>query len=200
MARRICPRCGSRKTAKILWGMPAMTDKLQKQLDKKEIVLGGCSVILPTPTHHCNTCKKDFGGDYFEQSTFVKELNFYVGGFFGTSHWVYLNTVASGRILKYATTDGGYGVDIKNEQSCEDILYVPLDNQWIRFNVDFLRCYFIDWKRRYVDKTVLDGTQWELEVIFENGTTIKRHGSNKYPPHWDKLLRFFRKYGLPNIK
>jgi hypothetical protein len=46
----------------------------------------------------------------------------------------------------------------------------------------------------------LDGTQWELNVTFDNGTTIKRYGSNAYPPHWKKLIATFHKYGLPIIR
>jgi hypothetical protein len=182
--------------------MPAMTDELQEQLAKNEIVLGGCCVILPSPTHRCLSFKKDFGGDYFNPPTLVKELYFYVGGYFGTSHWVYVNTATSGKVIKYATSDG-YDIDIKDEQSCDatNILRVPLDDdQWIHFNMDLLRCYFMDWKRRYVDKTILDGTQWELEVTFENGSTVKRNGSNQYPPHWNKWLETLHKYGLPNMK
>ncbi|WP_217437534.1 hypothetical protein [Paenibacillus sp. JMULE4] len=176
-----------------------MTSKLQEQLEKKEIILGGCCIVIPTPTHHCNTCKKNYGGCYFEIPTYVKELYFYIGGFFGTSHQVYLNTKTSGLVLKYVSSEG-YGVDIKNDCDGIDILRVPVHDQWIEFNDDMLHCYFIDWKPRYVDKNVLDGTQWGLEVTFENGTTIKRHGSNDYPPHWNKLIKLFQKYGLPAIE
>lgn len=44
MSKRICPRCGSRKTAQILWGMPAFTEELEVKLKNKEIVLGGCCI------------------------------------------------------------------------------------------------------------------------------------------------------------
>jgi hypothetical protein len=179
VARRICPRCGSRNTAQILWGMPAFTEELQEKLDKKEIVLRGCCITETDPSHQCNKCNKDFGGKYFQFPTGVKELYFYVGGFFGTSHWVYLNTETTGQVLKYANTEGP-GINIKTEEFIEgaEIMRVPLNNQWIKFNDDLLRCYFIDWKPQYVDKDVIDGTQWELEVILEDGTKVKRYGSN----------------------
>lgn len=34
MSKKICPRCGSRKTAQILWGMPAFTEELEVKLKK----------------------------------------------------------------------------------------------------------------------------------------------------------------------
>ncbi len=199
LPKRICPRCGSKNTATIIWGMPAMTQELQDKLDKKEIVLGGCCIEIPTPSHHCNTCRKDFGGSYFAEPTFIKELYFYVGGFFGTSHWIYLNTEKLGKTLRYAFSDG-CGIDIKAEcADCNNITLIPIEEKWIEFNNDLLRCYFIDWKSRYIDRNILDGTQWELNVTFDNGTTIKRYGSNAYPPHWKKLITMFHKYDLPII-
>ncbi len=60
MARRICPRCGSRNTATILRGMPAWSPELQEKMDKGEVVLGGCCITDCDPTHHCNKCEKDF--------------------------------------------------------------------------------------------------------------------------------------------
>ena len=37
--------------------------------------------------------------------------------------------------------------------------------------------------------SVVDGTQWELEVNFENMKPIKVYGSNKYPVYWDKFIK-----------
>jgi hypothetical protein len=62
MKREKCPHCGSGNTAMILWGMPPYSEELKVQLKRKEIVLGGCCVSDNDPSHHCNTCKKDFGG------------------------------------------------------------------------------------------------------------------------------------------
>mgnify|MGYP000843569679 FL=1 len=197
--RRICPRCGSKNTATILWGMPAMTQELQDKLDKKEVVLGGCCIAIPSPTHHCNSCGKDFGGNYFIKPTFVKELYFYVGGYFGTSHWVYLHEQKYGKILRYVASDSHY-IDIKSELADCNVSSIPVGHKWDEFNKDLLKCYFIDSKSRYINQNVLDGTQWELNITFDNGTRIKRYGSNAYPPHWGKLVATFHKYGLPKIK
>ena len=67
-----CPYCGSRNTARIFYGMPLFTKELQDKLDAGRVVLGGCCLtgaetedgewVSVDPTHHCNNCKKDFGG------------------------------------------------------------------------------------------------------------------------------------------
>ena len=75
----------------------------------------------------------------FPYPNVVKELYFYVGGFSGTSHWVYLNTEMDGHILKHAASEGFY-INIKKEEYYEDvdILRVPLDDRWIKFNDELL--------------------------------------------------------------
>jgi hypothetical protein len=82
-----------------------MTPELLDKLDKKEIVFGGCFFAVSSPSHHCHACRQDFGGSYFAEPTFIKELYFYVGGYFGTSHWVYLNTEKFGKTLRYAFSE-----------------------------------------------------------------------------------------------
>jgi hypothetical protein len=195
LSKRICPSCGSRYTAKILWGEPAMSLELAEKLENREIVLRGCCMPVPHPTHHCTSCEKDFGGSYFAEPTCIKELYFYVGGYFGPSHRVYCNTEESGKLLSY---EGFPGNDGYIGRTTDWLNHVSLEDRWEEFNADLLRCYIIDWKETY-EIEACDGTQWELTVTFDNGTTIHRHGSNDFPPHWNKLLRLFSKYGLRGI-
>ncbi|MDR1941322.1 MAG: hypothetical protein LBQ47_03260 [Endomicrobium sp.] len=59
MERKICPKCNSQNTAYILYGLPIMSGKLRKQIDKGTLVLGGCCVT-DNATHHCNDCTHNF--------------------------------------------------------------------------------------------------------------------------------------------
>ena len=61
LEKTVCPKCGSKNVAKILYGYPAFNEKLKKQLDNGEIVLGGCVIFDEDPKYHCNDCKEDFG-------------------------------------------------------------------------------------------------------------------------------------------
>ena len=55
--RRRCPECGSKNTARILWGYPLPDEKLLADLDAGRVVLGECVVPLePWPTHTCRDC------------------------------------------------------------------------------------------------------------------------------------------------
>lgn len=192
MPRRICPRCGSRNTAKILWGEPAYSQDLLQKLDNKEIVIGGCCVPLNGPTHHCNECKKDFGYVTVDMELATIGFNFGLGGYFGGYHSLSITKSETGAAAIYTPPFG----------DCEP---QPIEKQlnteeWLGFVHGLFRCYIYDWKKRYVDSAIIDGTQWNLEVTFSDKKALKCHGSNMFPPHWSKLLKVINKLGLPNIK
>lgn len=48
-----------------------------------------------------------------------------------------------------------------------------------------------EWKRTYNDLLVMDGTQWELDIYYNNGRRpTKISGSNAYPYNFDDLKEF----------
>ena len=51
-----CPECGSERIAKILYGMPAFSDELKKQIYEGQIVLGGCCITEDDPVWRCVDC------------------------------------------------------------------------------------------------------------------------------------------------
>ncbi len=54
--KRKCPNCSSTNRAEILWGLPADMREIEKELERKEIVLGGCTVTGNDPKWECNDC------------------------------------------------------------------------------------------------------------------------------------------------
>lgn len=55
-----CPNCGGSDIAAILWGMPAFSEDLERDLEEGWIVLGGCVISVENPRWHCNECGMDF--------------------------------------------------------------------------------------------------------------------------------------------
>jgi len=55
-----CPECNSSSVAIILWGY-LDPNKIKEQLDKKEIVLGGCCITEHDPKWECNECNHQWG-------------------------------------------------------------------------------------------------------------------------------------------
>ncbi len=56
-----CPNCQSTNYAEILWWLPADMREIEEQLEKKEIVLGGCIVTGSDPKWECNDCLTRWG-------------------------------------------------------------------------------------------------------------------------------------------
>jgi len=175
-----------------------MTEELQGRLAGKKSIPGGCHSPNPRPAHHCNSCGKDFGGNYCAEPTYIRELLFCISGYMGISECVHLDVQKYGKILRYSPQVFLNEVDRKLGNS--KVSLFPVEEKWNDFNGDLLSCYFMDWKRSYFNPDVLDGTQWELTVTFDNGITVVRDGSNDYPPHWKKLIQTFRKYGVPLLR
>ena len=51
-----CPNCGGTDIAIILWGLANMDSELNKKLEDKKVVLGGCCVTGNDPKLECNDC------------------------------------------------------------------------------------------------------------------------------------------------
>ena len=56
-----CPKCGSKKKTRILYGLPSREGF--EAADRGEVVLGGCCVSDESPVWECDDCGKQFGKD-----------------------------------------------------------------------------------------------------------------------------------------
>ena len=57
---RKCPKCGFSPVASILYGMPAYDEELERRLENKSLVLGGCVVGYEDPKWQCTNCDSEF--------------------------------------------------------------------------------------------------------------------------------------------
>lgn len=57
---RKCPACGSKRIARILYGLPAFSDELQRDLEEGKITLGGCCIRDDDPVWQCADCDMEF--------------------------------------------------------------------------------------------------------------------------------------------
>jgi predicted RNA-binding Zn-ribbon protein involved in translation (DUF1610 family) len=54
--RKICPNCGARNLAKILYGYPIYDEEMRKKIDDGEICVGGCCELEDGAKYMCNEC------------------------------------------------------------------------------------------------------------------------------------------------
>jgi hypothetical protein len=183
-----CPRCGSANTARYLYGMPAFSEELEKKLNAGTVVLGGCMIHERQPRFLCNACKRSFGATAFtkdgsELIPLISSISFSVGGFFdGYTQ------------IEFRRTAGGAEYAVSDRFTSSEVRTMP-DKEWTEL-VDRLynHLFLDDWKRRYVDEGVLDGTQWELTVQLDKKRKREYYGSNMYPAYWKRLNKLFQPY------
>jgi len=199
MPKKKCPACGSTDTVKILYGEP--TYEAYEASTHGKAVLGGCLISSVSPTKHCKACGQDFGGKDLIPLYEMTSFEFFVGGYFGTSHFVYIDGKRKNKLIRYTKTPGGMCADLKHPKNDinfhPDILLkeIPLTSeQWLAFIEELVTLEIARWKDEYCDSGVCDGTQWELMIRLPNRNKIIRSGSNEYPPYWNKCMKIMKKY------
>lgn len=209
MPKRKCPACGSINTVKILYGMP--TYEAFEAQERGELVLGGCCIGMDDPDRACKDCGQQFGGvNYYlkYEKDSIRAFDFFVGGFFGISHFVYLDGKRKKKLIKYVRTPGGFPIDLKRQIPRE---YYEMDGvviketewtieHWYNFIDEIASCKVNNWKDNYSNNLILDGTQWHIEIKLPHRQKIYKSGSNAYPPAWKKFIKVMQKYIDKDIK
>ena len=201
-----CPYCGNRQTAKILYGMPSYSEDLKRQIESGELKLGGCcldavrvngKLVELVPSYYCNKCEKEFGSPpliksnkesvYEDYRDFVSSVEMSVWGYPSDK-----NTS-----VKISKNDDGALVEVFSTRL---ILPFPEDVQistkdWKRIlDKLYSKIYLHEWVEEYIDYTILDGTEWDLKIVFDGNRSKIYHGCNAYPPYWRELKSIFSKY------
>ena len=199
-----CPYCGSKNTARYIYGYPLYDEKMQRKLNDGKWVLGGCCIssveidgrqVDTMPGRKCNDCKKDFASapilytpkmnqaeDYRDIVTSIK---FSVGGFFGGYTEVTIRKNEKGASVKVQKT--------LDYEDLPDPRQITREKWNTILNTLYCEIYLHEWKKKYVDLSVLDGTQWSLDINLTNKRVRHYYGSNDYPPYWSELKKIFKK-------
>ena len=118
--------------------------------------------------------------DFDNNIEFISKIRFDIGGFFNGNQ-IFTYSISGDKV----TWDrGGFSfVDFKLPE------YTPQTKKEL---LDAFREFHIgEWKHKYVDPYVLDGTQWGLEIEYSNGRkTAKYYGSNAFPFNFDEFSEF----------
>ncbi len=201
--KRKCPRCGSSDVAEYLWGMPAFSEQLEKDMADHKIILGGCCVTGNDPSAHCNACGKDFGkppdlrrrrGQATDEPRelfpdVLIGIVFSEGGYFGGHD-----------VVEITSDESGYHSVYNHYPDVFDGIETPYamvltSSQWKKLmDALFRKLCVHEWKQRYVDPYVCDGTQWELELKLTRGRRYRISGSNDFPALYKDLVRAFKPY------
>ena len=118
--------------------------------------------------------------DFNEALDSMSKLVFTIGGFF-CGHETRTFTVSDGQVL----------VDVEKTMISMDKEEEHGPYRKEDFISGIKALHIGEWKRTYNDPLVMDGTQWELDIYYNNGRRpTKISGSNAYPYNFDDLKEF----------
>jgi len=136
----------------------------------------------------------------------MTSFEFSLGGFSGTSHFVFIDGKRNNKEIRYAKTPGGRYADLKhpnNEINLDTdikIKEIPLTlEQWLQFVKELTALELQSWKDKYYDNDMYDGSQWNLKIILPGNNIISKRGNDEYPSNWDKFIALLKKYIDKNI-
>lgn len=192
MTKIRCPRCGA-ETARILWGMPCWSEKLQEEVNEKKVYIGGCDIIESPPSRHCYNCGKDVCYTYFAvDEAETTAIEFEIGDFFGDCKKLVAEREGCEFTGKYYySTFPGDEPDIKIKLTSKEYKdYVH----------GIYMTYIKEWNERYDNPDILDGTTWEITIRFSDGVEWRWSGCNAYPPLWEMFLSAVNSLALPDVR
>lgn len=167
-----CPRCGSNNSLKIIYGMPS--HEIFLKAEAGEIRIGGCCITSDDPEYYCKECEYEWDKqeaiDYAYNQ--IESIIASVGGYFSGYYEVEINLKSRELTWKYygGGAEDTYRKTIRStttDKFLEELKIIDLMN----------------WKSKYIDNEILDGTQWSIEIVRKE-RNLKKYGSNVYPKTW----------------
>lgn len=159
------------------------TQETFQKAEAGEIKLGGCNIIVGGPEYYCKDCENEWNKGQTVDVAYnkIKVLKASVGGYFEG----YYNAKINLSTLKVSWSHWVGG----EEESFKKTLHPTTANIFIE-NLKLIS--LLDWKAKYIEPGVLDGTHWSVEVI-RDGRNINKHGDNKFPVEWDAFCKLISK-------
>lgn len=178
---KICPYCNSKDVAKILYGYPS-GDMIMLEAAGR-VKLGGCLIDIEySPEYHCNNCKKQWDREEAIDYAYSKIIGFNLSfeGYFQGFYEIKIDFN-----LKRVT----YSHSLEQREPSRKNVSPELLDEFIEALKDI---NFLNWRSRYVDPDVLDGCEWEIEIIRE-GRNLRKYGINSYPGGWENFCKAIEK-------
>ncbi|MFT9495884.1 hypothetical protein [Anaerosolibacter sp.] len=173
-----CPKCNSTNTGVIRYGEPNYMFPVDEN-----IRFGGCSFSLDSPSYFCHECNHEWNRDEAINEAYSKigTIIASVGGYFEGYYTVILDL--DNKHVKWS-----FSLACEEVTTEKSIRTKTVTN----FIEDLKSVHFLDWKAKYLDMDICDGTQWSVEIITSE-KTIKKYGSNQFPKGWGLFCRGIRR-------
>jgi hypothetical protein len=151
------------------------THKLFLEAKAGKVKLGGCDLDDNYPEYFCKNCRYEWNRQQAIDEAYrkIKIIKASVGGYPSGYYGVIINLTKLN--VTWNFTLGGE--DKKSEKLLNSSSAENFINQLKKTNL-------LNWKSKYVESNVNDGTQWEIEIRTDK-SIFKKYGHNKFPEEWD---------------
>lgn len=176
-----CPCCGSKNSIRIVYGYPSHELFLEAQSGK--VKLGGCCIVEGKPEYFCKDCKFEWNREQVIDAAYnkIKVLKTSVGGYFRGYYDVEID------LSNCKITWNHWGGGDKEETFYKTFT----ESTAKKFTEQLKNINLLNWKAKYIEPGVCDGTQWSVEIIID-GRSTKKRGDNKFPEEWDMFCKLIR--------
>lgn len=111
------------------------------------------------------------------------------GGYFGPSYYYFVNNYKDSYEFRVGySKDGRF---VKNDENDPNIHIFEQNGEHYKKFMEELLPEIKEWNETYNDPEVMDGIQWNIELIEQNK---KYSGSNAFPQNYDKVVAILKKY------
>jgi hypothetical protein len=159
--------------------------ELIEKAEAGKIKLGGCCIIEVGDEYYCNVCGHEWNQEKSTHAAYsnIKTIKASVGGYFGGYYNIEIDLVN----LKITWIHWG-GEEVEEEKTTNKTIRLATAKKFIE---QLKMVNLLNWKAKYIEPGICDGTQWDVEIITD-GRTIKKHGNNMFPGEWDVFCRYIR--------
>jgi len=110
----------------------------------------------------------------------IKTLNSFVGGYIGYSFAVKINFQKT--LAEYKVFDRGY-----EPKSTETVKLSKIKIANFLKTLNTIK--ITEWKERYSNPEIMDGTNWSVEININNNKKLISSGDNAFPGQWKTFCK-----------
>lgn len=164
-----CTKCGSMNSAKIKITLGLPNYELFQEPEAGEV----------NTDYRCNDCGHEWNREQAIDEAYgkIKTIKASVGGYFGGYYDVTID-------LNNLQTTWSFNEGETQKTSKRSIQVSTLQD----FIEKLKMVNLLNWKAKYTEVGVCDGTHWSVE-IFTVERTIKKYGDNRFPQEWELFCK-----------
>ena len=164
-----------------MYGLPSY--EAYQDTEAGKVKLGGCCMMLGGPEYFCKDCEHEWNREQVIDDSYnkINTIKASVGGFFDGFYNVEIDL----ENLKIAWS---HSINIENESDSQ----IHKSGYWEEVYQQLKIIGLLNWKAKYIEPRVLDGTHWSVEIINDK-RTIRKYGDNQIPNEWEGFCKLINR-------